>query len=144
MAILNRPLERARPKARASLRVGPVLLAAGAMIAVIALLRVVQTSDAATTSFAIQKLEQEKLESQAVVHQLERENAKLQSLAHIEAEARALGLTAPQRRDAVQVNVPRRDADQPRLPTRYALDEEAEVEGQGSSWWRDLLDLLPF
>lgn len=148
MAVLDHPLERSRPKTKAkvkgSMRLGTVLLVGASLVAVISFLRVVQTSDAATSAFAIQDLEQEKLRVQAEVHQLEAEIGHLQSLSRIEEEARARGLVRPAIRDTVMVPVPWSGADKSHLPTRYALDEEAKVEGQGSSWWRDLLDLLPF
>ena len=145
MAVLNRTLERAPPRAVPSLRLGPVLLIAAAAIGIIGLLQVVQSSGAATTNFSIQRLEQEKLEVQILVHQLEAEVASLASLSRAEREGRErLGLVPPEALESVQVNVAWPAADQPRLPTRFAPEEQAEVDGQDSSWWRDLLGLLPF
>ncbi|OGO51007.1 MAG: hypothetical protein A2148_02430 [Chloroflexi bacterium RBG_16_68_14] len=146
MAVLNRTLSRTQPKATAALRLGPVLLAAGLVILAIALLQLVQTSEATTTSFAIQQRQQEKLELEASVHQLEAEVAALSSLSRIEQEARRLGLEPPQAQESVVVNVAWPEADRQRLPTRYApLEEEPiDVKREGSSWWQDLLKLLPF
>lgn len=145
MAILDRTVVRSQPKAVASVRLGPVLLAAGAVIVAVGLLQLVQTSRATTASFAIQRLEQEKLELEAAVRQLEAEVASLSSLARIEQEAGRLGLGPPQARESVEVNVAW-PADGQRLPTRFAPGENGEpgVGEQGSSWWRDLLELLPF
>jgi hypothetical protein len=84
------------------------------------------------------------LERQARVGELEREVASLQSLDRIEREARErLGLVPPQERATVQVNVAPLPADQ-RFATGLSSTEELEADEQGSSWWRDLLNLLPF
>jgi cell division protein FtsL len=130
----------------ASPRVGQVVLVAVAAVVLIALLQVVQTSQATTASFAIQRLEQQKLELGTEVRQLEAEVASLSSLSRIEREAQRLGLEAAQARESVEVNVAWTAADEGRLPTRFAPgeQEEAEMDGQGSSWWRDLLEPLPF
>ena len=146
MAVLNRTAVRAQPKSTTALRLAPVLLAAGGAIVVIALLQVVQTSQATTTSFAIQRLERQRLEVEANVRQLEAEVSALSSLPRIQWEAKRLGLQPPRERTSVEVNVAWPAADRGRLPSRFAPveDEEAQVDGQGSSWWRDLLQLLPF
>ena len=147
MAVLNRPFDRVPATASTSLRVGPVLLVAVVAIVIVALLQVVQTSDAATSSFAIQQLEQERLELRTRTSQLEAEIAALSSLSRIEQEARErLGLEPAAAQQSLQVNVPWPGADQQLLPTRFAPDEEPEVveQSDGSGWWRDLLELLPF
>jgi cell division protein FtsL len=146
VAVLNRTLARAQPGTATSPRVGQVLLVAVAAVGVIALLQVVQTSHAATASFAIQRMEQQKLELETGVRQLEAEVASLSSLSRIEREAQLLGLEPAQARESVEVNVAWTASEEGRLPTRFAPgeEEETEVEGQGSSWWRDLLDRLPF
>ena len=143
MAVVSRPFERAQAKVTSSLHLTPVLLVAVAAIAVVALLRVVQTSDATTTSFSIQRLQETKRELEANVSQVEAEVASLASLSRIEQEARRLGLQAPKGRQSVEVNVPW-PAEEEGLPTRFAPGDEAEVSEQGSSWWRDLLELVPF
>ena len=147
MAVLNRPFDRAQAKANTSLRAGPVLVVAVVAIVVVALLQLVQTSDAATSNFAIQKIEQERLELRTRTSQLEAEIAALSSLSRIEREARErLGLEPATAQQSLQVNVPWPGADQQLLPTRFAPDEEPEVveQSDGSGWWRDLLELLPF
>ena len=148
MAILNRSVARSQTKAAApaSLRLGPVLLAAGIAIVAVGLLQVVQTSRATTASFAIQRLEQEKLELETTVRQLEADVAGLSSLTRIEQEAKRLGLGPPQASESVSVNVPWPRADLDRLPTRFLPAEGAQpgVGERDEPWWRDLLELLPF
>lgn len=155
MAVLGRTLGRAQSKVQAKvqaspqanaetgLNLGPILLLAIGAIVVVALLQLVQTSDAAISSFAIQKLEQEKLELRTGISQLEGEIARLQSLARIEEEAARLDLVPPLERRDAQVNVPQL-GDQRGLPSRFAPEEGPESDAQGQSWWRDLLNLLPF
>ena len=145
MAILNRTIAQSQAKASpSSVRLGPLLLAAGLAIAAIAVLQLYQTSRATTASFNMQGLEQQKLELDTSVRQLEADVASLSSLARIEQEASRVGLEPAQARGTVQVNV----APPPqgvRLPTRYAPKiEEAGVGGQHASWRHKLRKLLPF
>ena len=113
---------------------------------VIGLLQIVQTSRATTANFEIQGLEQQKLELGAQVRQLEAEVAGLSSLSRIEGEAKRLGLVKPQTVQAVEVNVAAEEAPLNRLPTRFLPAEAEQLEDAGgdSSWWRDLLQVLPF
>ncbi len=113
---------------------------------IVALLQVVQTSEATTASFAIQRLEQDKMRMTAGLRQLEAEIASLSSLSRIEHEAGRLGLEPAQARASVQVNAVWTSAEEGRLPSRFVPRErdEAEADGQGSPWWQDLLGLLPF
>lgn len=146
MAVLNRTLAPPKPKTSTALRVGPILLVAGASIIIIGLLRVVQTSQATTANFAVQELQQEKLELETSVRQIEAEVAGLSSLARIEREAKRLGLVTPAAYESVDVNVAWEAAGE-RLPTRFAPEESEEADGghpDGSPWWRDLLRHLPF
>ena len=127
------------------MRLGQVLAVTAVAVVIIGLLQIVQTSQATTRTFEIQKLEQEKLEVGAQVRQLEAEVAGLSSLARIEGEAKRLGLVKPQSVQAVEVNVPWAGAALDRLPTRFSPGEQqAEETGQDAPWWRDLLGLLPF
>jgi cell division protein FtsL len=130
-----------------SLRLGQVLLIALAAVVAIGLLQIIQTSQATTASFEIQRLEQQKLELGAEVGQLEADVARLSSITRIEAEAKRLGLVRPASVQALEVNVPPPDdtaLDQ--LPSRFAPDDgqQSEAADQDSSWWRDLIGLLPF
>ena len=72
----------------------PLLSVAAVLVIVLGLARVVQTSQATTASFAMQSLQQEKLELETNVKQLEAEVATLSSLERIEREATRLGPTA--------------------------------------------------
>jgi len=92
VAVLNRTLDRSEPKPATSLRLGPVLLIAGLAIVIIALLQIVQTSEATTTGFSIQSLKQEKLELESAVRGVEAEVAALSSIERVEREAARLGL----------------------------------------------------
>ena len=144
MVLLNRALERPQ-RLSASLHPRQVLAVAGVVIVIVALLQLLQTSDAATSSFAIQQLERNKVELRARVSQLEADIASLSSLTRIEQEGqKRLGLVPPAGRQQLQVNVPWPAEDQQWLPTRFAPDEKPRVSEQDSPWWRDLLKLLPF
>lgn len=143
MAVLNRPFDRSQARATSSIHLGPVLVVAVVAIAVVALLQVAKTSDATATSFAILRLEQERLEMEVGVRQLEADVASLASLSRIEQEAQRLGLKPPAGRSSVQISVAW-PAEAEQLPTRYAPTIERELDQQNSSWWRDLLEFLPF
>lgn len=129
------------------MRLGPVLLVAGLAVVIIALLQLSQRSEATTTSFAIQGLEQEKLELETTVRQLEAEVAALSSLSRIGREATRLGLEPANARELLQVNVASA-VDDGLLPSRFAPAGEVEAKEEGRSeqpaWWRELLELLPF
>lgn len=147
MAVQNRALDRPQRVTGISLGIRPGLIAVGVAILVVALLQLVQTSDAVTTNFSIQNLEQDRLELRTQVSQLEADIASLSSLSRIQRVAEEeLGLEAPVAQQSLQVNVPWPAADGQRLPTRYAPDEELQqVQASDQpAWWQDLLSLLPF
>ena len=143
----------AQPKTGGTrIQVVPLLLIAGA-IAVIGLLRVVQTSQATTASFAIQSLQQEQLERETTVRQLEAEIASLSSLERIERDAQRLGLTRPDETYHVTVNAAWPVTAEDVLPARFAPAGEEDSAGgesgatgspESSGWWQDFLELLPF
>lgn len=146
MAVANRTLGQPRRRAPdASLQIGPVVIVAFVAITIVAVLQLAQTSGATTTNFSIQRLEQTKVEVGTVVRQLETDVAKLSSLSRIEQEARErLGLVQPRAQQTIQVNASWPAANQSQLPTRFAPDEQAAVNGEDIAWWQDLLQLLPF
>jgi cell division protein FtsL len=145
VALLGRTLERAAPITRISLRPIPLLVLIATAVFAVLLLRVLLTSNLTTTSYTIQQLQQERLEKQARVTQLEAETAFLMSLSRIEQDAQGrLGLVPPVARESVQVNVAWPEAGEHGLPSRFAPDQRAEGPDEGSSWWRDLLDFVPF
>ena len=94
MAILNRTLERAQavPRIRAALRVPPLLPVALMIIVALGLLRIIQSSEATTTNYSIQELEQQRLEARTVNSELEAEIARLSALDRIQSEAERRGL----------------------------------------------------
>ncbi|MCI0890437.1 MAG: hypothetical protein J4O04_06485 [Chloroflexi bacterium] len=128
----------------------PLLSVAAVLVIVLGLVRVVQTSQATTASFAMLTLQQEKLELETSVKQLEAEVARLSSLERIEREATRLGLELPVRVSYISVNVPRPRSAADLLPARFApVNEEAALAGVDGSpadagWWQHLLDFLPF
>jgi cell division protein FtsL len=129
-----------------SLRLVPVLLIAAAAIVVIGLLQVIQTSEATTARFAIQRMERQRLELEASVRDLEADDAALSSLERVEREAARLGLQPPVAERTIEVNVPAPDVDANRLPSRYAGSGQEGEDGSTdeSAWWEDLLDFVPF
>ena len=145
MAVLGRTFERIQTTPWPSLRLVPLLTAAGVIVVALALWQVAQSSDAATTSFTIQRLERERLQLQARVHALEAEVAYLSSLARIETEARGrLGLVKPERREIITIDVPPPEAQHP-IPTRFLPDPEPSMDVPSAPWWKRVLDRInPF
>jgi len=146
MAILGRTFSRSEAKITSPLRIGPVLLAVGAVIAVVGVLQLMQTSRATTASFKIEQLSQQKLELETSVSQLEVDVAGLSSLARIQQEAKRLGLGPPVAREVVEVGVPGPSGDSAQLPARSLQHEGPDTKAgeQKSPWWDDLLKHLPF
>ncbi len=156
MAVVHRTIAPAKPKTGGlRLQLVPLLLLAAGAIAVIGLLRVVQTSQATTAGFAMQSLQQEKLELETSVRQLEAEVASLSSLDRIERDAQRLGLALPVRVSYLSVNVAWPATAEDLLPARFApAEDEAPAAGpaavavdgspERSGWWQDLLNILPF
>lgn len=126
------------------LRLRPMLLVGAIAIAVIGLVRVVQSSDATSTSFEIQALEEQRLDWQTRVQDLEAQVSVQTSLQRIEGEARGrLGMVPGGEAERVTVGMPL--PEQSLAPNGEASTEVADGEGGGgSSWWHDLADLLPF
>lgn len=147
MALLNGTIPRplAKAPARPSIRIGPVLLLAGAAAVIIGLLQVVQMSEATTTNFAIQKREQDKLQLEASVRDLEANVAALSSITRVEQEAKRLGLQSATSREVISVNVAWPGASSP-LPSNLAPPKQAVTAGapKKAPWWRHPLKLPPF
>ena len=151
MAVQQRTLAAPKLKTQSRrLQLMPLLIVAAALVIVLGLLRIVQTSQATTASFAMHSLQQEKLELETSVKQLEAEVATLSSLERIEREATRLGLELPSQVSYTSVNVawPGRAVDL--LPARFSLanDDTALGDVDGSpddaGWWQYLLNSLPF
>ncbi len=111
-------------------------------VALVGLWQVIQASDVTTTGFNISRLEQDRANWQASVHQLEAQVAALTSLERVERDARErLGMVPAQEQIHLEVDVPA--PKQQLIPRRY-LDEEPPPSEPGGSWWDPLLRLLPF
>jgi cell division protein FtsL len=144
MAILNRTLERAAPRIRPALRVPPVLPVALVIIVALGLLRIIQSSEATTTNYSIQDLEQQRLEARTVNSELEAEIARLSALDRIQNEAERRGLVPALEQDVVPVNVPPPALDLPGSAGPAGENDESASEGADSGWLDEALDLLPF
>src|SRR3990172_8810972 len=120
----------------------PVLLIAAAVaIGLAALLSLVQSSDATSTNGNIQRLEQEKADWQARLHELELGGAGPGSLDRIEREAiQRLHMKAPEEMHYITVDVPA--PEERRLPSRF-LPPQTKPEESGSSAWDKLFGWFP-
>ncbi len=146
MASITRPLPNAATQPGHAFHARPVLVGAIAIIVAASLWQVLQTSDATTTGFAIPRLEQQKAELQAQVHELEAEVAGLSSLDRVDREARGrLGLTQPA--ETIYLRVDHPAPERQLMPTRYQpppVDGQVE-EIENEPWWRGLARaILPF
>jgi cell division protein FtsL len=97
---------------------------------------VVQSSGLAHTGQTLQRLERERVDAQARVHQLEAEVAALSSQDRIEQAARdRLGMTPPRKIEYVEVGVA---APQGPLLPRPVVAPQSGTE-RSSPWWRSAL-----
>jgi cell division protein FtsL len=147
MALLNRTLERAQaaPRIRAALRVPPLLPVAIVIVVGLGLVRIIQSSEATTTNYSIQELEQRRLEARTVNSELEAEIARLSALDRIQQEAERRGLVPAREQEVVSVNVPPPVVDLPGSAGAGTEREEGSSEGaDNSDWLENALDLLPF
>jgi hypothetical protein len=121
-----------------------VLPVAIAIIVALGLVRIIQSSEATTTNYSIQDLEQQQLEARTVNSELEGDIARLSSLDRIQREAERLGFVRPEDQDLVTVNAPPPELE---IPGPGSAGEREESTGEGaddSGWLDDALDLLPF
>lgn len=139
MSVIGRPL--ARPSFRLwNLR--RVLAFAVGAVALLALLQVIQTSDATSTGYSIRRLEQERQDWSANVHRLEAEVATLASLERVEREAKdRLGLVPAEK--VIYLEAAVAPPHQQLVPRRFYASDSSAGE-TGTSWWQALLKLLPF
>lgn len=108
---------------------------------VIALLQVLQSSSFANTGQKMQRLEAERADRTAQVHQLESEVAALSSLDRTERAARdRLGMVPARRTDFVVVNV---EAPSGPLLPRPILNPAEDVPVKTDHWWQSLFKALP-
>ncbi|MEX0682373.1 MAG: hypothetical protein WD904_09680 [Dehalococcoidia bacterium] len=118
-----------------------ILIVAAVIVGVAALLPLVQTSIATTTGGSISRLEREREDWQARLHEQEVSVAQLGSLERVEREARdRLQMVTPDNVNYLRVDAP---APAPhRLPSRYLPAEPAQPD-TGSSLWEDVFGWLP-
>ena len=139
MSVIGRPLARTGFRLRSLRR---ILALAFGVVALLLLLQVSQTSDATRTGYDIRRLEQERLDWSAQVHDMEAEVAGLASLDRVEREATGrLGLVPAQNVIYLEAGVA---PPQQQLVPRRFLTSEPGAGGSGTSWWQALLKLLPF
>jgi len=137
--LISGPLPKPLPQ---TANVRPVALGAFLVVALIGLLQVVQTSNATTTGYSLDRLEQQRLDYQAQVHQLEADVASLTSMERIEAEARGrLGMVPAE--NVINLEVHKQPPEQQLIPRRFAPQPEASAP-TAEPWWQSLLRLLPF
>jgi hypothetical protein len=103
---------------------------------------VAQSSGFAHTGQSMQRLEQQKADLQAEVHEFEAEVAALSSLERVERAARErLGLVPAATTDYIDVGVPAPDG--VLLPRPLITTAPAEPH-DSISWWQALVQALPF
>ncbi len=118
-----------------------VVLFAGMVVALAALLPLVQSSGATTTAGRISQLEGQKADWQARTRELETEIATMGSLDRIEKEAtERLHMVPPVDAYYITVDVP--PPEERRLPSRFLPPAQEREEG-GSSLWEDLFGWIP-
>jgi len=120
----------------------PVLLTVCAVaVGLAALIPLIQSSVATTTNSNVQRLEQERIDWEARLHELELDVATMGSLDRIEREAISrLRMTPPKETRYITVDVPA--PEQRRLPSRF-LPPEPTPEEPGPSIWHRLFGWLP-
>ena len=120
----------------------PVLLTLCAVaVGLAAFIPLIQSSVATTTNSNVQRLDQERIDWEARLHELELDVATMGSLDRIEREAiERLHMTPPQETRYTTVDVPA--PEQRRLPSRF-LPPEPAPEEPGSSIWEHLFGWLP-
>lgn len=112
-----------------------------ALVAAIALLQVLQSSSVASTGENMQRLEQEKAQKTAGIHQLEKDVAALSSLDRIDRNARdRLGMVPARNIQYVSVNT---EAPTVPLLPRPIIDSTPIPEPQSEPWWESLIKALP-
>ena len=113
------------------------------VVVAIALLQVAQSSGFAHTGQAMQRLEQQKVDLKAEVHQLEAEVAALSSLERVERAAmERLGLVPSATTDYLNVDVPAPEG--VLLPRPIISATPAGQPAEATPWWQALVQALPF
>lgn len=121
----------------------PLLLALALLaVGLAALLPLTQFSGATTTNADIQRLERQRADLQARIHEMEIEIATLGGLDRIEREARERLRMAPPK-ETIYLVIEEPGPEPRRLPSRF-LPPPAGSDLSGRAWWERLIDwLLP-
>jgi hypothetical protein len=129
------------PQALPGANLPVILIVAAIFVGIAALLPLVQNSIATSTGGSISRLEQEREDWKARLHEQEIRVAQLGSLSRIEQEAKTrLKMVAPSNVNYLTVDAP---APAPhKLPSRY-LPPEQRPPDTGSSLWEDITGWLP-
>ena len=137
MPVARRAAMRVRPVHRARLPLWFWFAVLG--LAFAALLPVMQSSDAASSSASLRTLERERAGLQADVRLLASQVGELTALARIDRVARErLGLTSAHPTVVLEVDQPPPDR---LLPARF-LPRRAEDPVRSLPWWQELVELL--
>lgn len=118
-----------------------ILIVAALVVGFAALLPLVQSSGATSTAGDVRRLERERQDWQARLHELEVDVATLGSLARIEREARSrLGMTRPRQTHYITVDAP--PPEERKLPSRF-LPSSAKPAEEDRSLLNTLFGWLP-
>ena len=144
MATLDRTLqESSRPKAWKTPSLPVVLTVAALGVGLAALLSLIQSSDATSTSARVQRLQERLTDWQALTQELQVEVATLGGLERIEREAaQRLGMVPAG--DTIYLVVDEPGPQPVTLPSRFLPPPEPRATSQGDSLWEKLFGWLPW
>ena len=135
--------ESSRPKPWLAPGLPLVLTIAAVGVGLAALLALIQSSDATTTSARVQRLEEQLTDWEARTQELEVEVATLGGLERIEQEARErLGMVTPE--DTIYVTIDEPGPEPARLPSRFLPPPQPRATSGGDSFWEKLFGWLPW
>lgn len=121
-----------------------VLVAAGVLAMLFALLQVNQFSKLTSTGYEIDQLNRARAAKQSENHALEAEVAQLTSLSRIDREARErLGLVPPARTQYLTVHGAQ-PVTRPSAPRLSAQPPAAHAPDPRTPWWKRAAGLIPF
>lgn len=144
MATVNKTEKQAALLGTAKAPSLPVLLTVAAVaIGLAALLPLIQSSGATTTSAKMQRLEQELADWEARTHELEAEIATLSGLERIEKEAASRFQMVPAQ-ETIYLTIDQPGPEPPKLPSRFLPQEQPVTKKGGSSFWDKLFGWLPW
>ena len=135
--------EHTAPRAKGRPLDMPVVLTIILMaVGLAAFLPLLQESQVVNVNYSIRQLERQRNDWEARSQELEAEIASLAALDRIEKDARErLDMQAPESTLYLSVDVASPES-QP-IPARF-LPPKQESAKEDKSWWRSLLDMLPF